>query len=137
MSKKPGDAGREACGTQRATREDRAVRRLVRNLDTFGIAEEDHRMLACDIAAAKHGKADIARLAGAGLALADHVGHLVSAHRGRGRRLAKRQRGAGRRVDLVVVMGFEDLDVPAIDKLRRHLLDEPCRSVTPTEVLAQ
>ena len=82
-------------------------------------------MLAGDIAAAQHCKADIAGAACACLSLADHVGDIVELYAAAtGRRLAKRQRGAGRRIDLVVMVGLQNLDIPSIDKLRGNLLDQ-------------
>ena len=41
-----------------------------------------------------------------------------------GRRAAEQQRGAGRRVDLLVVMHFEDFDVVVVVERRRHALDQ-------------
>ena len=118
-------AGCEPCRAQRATRENRPIRRPVGNLDPFGITIENDRMLAGDIAAAQHCKADIAGAACACLSLADHVGDIVELYAAAtGRRLAKRQRGAGRRIDLVVMVGLQNLDIPSIDKLRGNLLDQ-------------
>ena len=73
----------------------------------------------------KTGKADVARLARAGLAVA-------AARRMRGeidaaalrRRAAEHQRGAGRRVDLLVVMHLENLDVEAVVERLRHALGQ-------------
>ena len=59
------------------TRENRAVCGPVRNLHTLGLTIEDHRMLTGDIAAAQHGKADIAFAPSTGLALADHIGNII------------------------------------------------------------
>ena len=82
-------------------------------------------MFAGAIAAAQHCKADIASAACACLSLADHVGDIVELYAAAtGRRLAKRQRGAGRRIDLVVMVGLQNLDIPSIEKLRGNLLDQ-------------
>ena len=42
----------------------------------------------------------------------------------RRRRLAEQQGGARRRVDLVLVMHLENLDIEILAKARRHLLDQ-------------
>ena len=57
-------------GLQRAAREDHAVPRLVRQLDALVGAGKNHAVLARDIAAAQRRKADLARLACAGVAVA-------------------------------------------------------------------
>ncbi len=81
-------------------------------------------MLADHRAAAQGGKADRARRARAGMAVADPdavFGQLDAAAR-RGR-LAEQQRGARRRVDLVAMVHLQDLDVEIgrVERARRLL----------------
>ena len=95
-------------------------------------------MLADDRAAAQRREADVAALARAGMAVAD-------ADRMRGeidaaplrRRLAEQQRRARRRVDLVAVVHFEDLDVEiGVERLRR-LADEHGEEIDPEAHIAR
>lgn len=84
----------------------------MRQLDALHRAGEDHAVLAGDGAAAQRRKADVAALARAGHAVA-------AAIRMRGendaapfrRRFAEQQRGARRRIDLLAMMHFDNLDV--------------------------
>ena len=86
---------------------------------------EDHAVLADHGAAAQAGKADVAGLARAGLAIAAarRMRREIDAAAFR-RRAAEHQRGAGRRVDLLVVMHLEDLDVEAVIERLRHALGQ-------------
>ena len=97
---------------QRAAREDHAVLGLVHELDALGGAGKDHAVFADHAAAAQIRKTDIAGMARAGIAVAAAHRILVeidaAAFR---RRAAKHQCRAGRRVDLLVVMHFENFDV--------------------------
>ena len=82
-------------------------------------------MFARYITATKHREPDITWRARTCLTLTGHVRHGIKLNRApTGRRLAKRQRGAGRGVNLVVVMRLKNLNVPPLDKLCRDLLDK-------------
>ena len=110
---------------QRAAREDHAVLGAVHQLDPLGGPGEDHAVLADHGAAAQRRKADVARLARAGLAVAAarRMRREIDAAAFR-RRAAEHQRGAGRRVDLLVVMHLEDFDVEAVVERLGHALGQ-------------
>src|SRR5580704_3091425 len=110
---------------QRAAGENQTVLGAVGELDAFGRSREDHAVLADHGAAAQRRKADIARLARAGHAVAaalGALGEIDAAAFGCG--AAEQQRGAGRRVYLFVVVHLEDLDVVIFVERRRHALDQ-------------
>ena len=76
-------------------------------------------------AAAQRRKADVAGAARAGLAVAAARRALVEIDAAAlRRRAAEHQRGAGRRVDLLVVVHLEDLDVEVLVERLRHALDQ-------------
>ena len=65
----------------------------------------------------------VARLARAGVTIARALGLRLQIDLAAcGRRLAEQQRGAGRRIDLLVVMHLDDLDVEFLTERRRDLL---------------
>ena len=76
-------------------------------------------------------------LARAGMAVAAAHGMLVEIEpRAFGRRLAEQQRGARRRIDLVVVMHFEDLDIEILaERLGRALRTSAASRLTPRLIL--
>jgi drug/metabolite transporter (DMT)-like permease len=111
------EARRLAMGPQRsaqgAAREDLAAGGDVRDLDALAIAGEDDTMIANDIAAAQHGKADVAALARPGDTVARPLGGMIEIDAAPlGRRAAQRQRRAGGRIDLGAMMHLDDLDIP-------------------------
>ena len=82
-------------------------------------------MLAGDIPSAQHRKADIAGATRACLSLADHIGDIIKLHPAAASCcLAKCERGARRRIDLMVMMGLQNFDIPPIDQLCGNLLDQ-------------
>ena len=83
-------------------------------------------MLTGNIAAAQHGKPDIAFLARSCLALAHHIRHIIQRHTASACcGLTKCQRRTGRGINLVMMMRFQNLDIPAVSQLRCHLFDQP------------
>jgi len=83
--------------------------------DALPVAGEDHAMVARHRAPAQRGKADIAGMARAGVAVA--AAHRISVEVDAAafrRRAAEHQRGAGRRIDFLVVMHLEDFDIEGI-----------------------
>ncbi len=117
--------GDEARRAQCALREIHSRRGAMRELDAFAVAGEDDRVIADDIAAAQSRETDRARLALAGNTVADihAVAGEVASERGRCR-LAEHQRRARRRVDLVPVMHFDDLDIVVVAEALRGNLDQ-------------
>src|SRR4051812_3189171 len=102
----------ERGGTQGADDEELARRRAVHDLDTLALAREHDGVLPYDVSAAQRGEADRSALALAGHAVPRGHGDVVecAADAGRGR-FAEAQGGSRRRVDLVLVMHLDDLDV--------------------------
>src|SRR3974390_3170648 len=104
---------------QRTPREDHTIFGFVGELDTLGKTGEDHAVFADDGTATQRRKADVARLACAGVTVAASHRVIVkfdaATFRGRA---AEHERGARRRVDLLIVMHLEDLDV---ERLRARL----------------
>jgi hypothetical protein len=97
--------------------------RFVGDFQTFADAGEHHRMVTDDIAAAQGGETDGARitLAGDALAAINGAGIQVTPQCV-GDDFAHPQRGAGRRIDLVPVMRFDNLDIElVIQHARRHV----------------
>jgi hypothetical protein len=92
-----------------------AAAALVGDLDALAGAGEQHGVVTDDVAAADGGEADARRVALAGDAFArvDRAVLQVAAER-LGQHLAHLQRGAAGRVDLVAVVGLDDLDVVAL-----------------------
>ena len=91
-------------------------------LDALVRAGEDHAVLARDVAAAQRREADVARFARAGVAVAPALALLLEVDLAAlcgG--LAEQQRGAGGRIDLLVVMHLDDLDVELVAERRRDL----------------
>src|SRR5262249_4932616 len=105
-------ATRPQCRTHGAAGEDHPVLGPMVELDALSRPREDHCVIAHPRAAAQRGKADIAGATRAGMAVAAALGALIeidpAALR---RRAAEHQRRARRRIDLLVVMHLEDLDV--------------------------
>ena len=101
----------ERCA-DRAGGESLAVERLMRKRDVLGGGGEQQRMFADHLARAQRGEADRARPARAGLAVTaalHRLGERVAPAARDG--LADRQRRAGGRIDLLAVMGLEDLGI--------------------------
>src|SRR6202008_2400209 len=100
--------GDKACGAQCALREVRARPRLVRKLDALSGTGEDDAVVTDDVTAAQHGKANRARLARPGRALACIHGARLEITTRRPRcRIAEQKRGSRRRVRLVTVVHLE------------------------------
>ena len=109
---------------ERAVCEQHAVFGEMRQRQAFERTEEGHAVLAGHGAAAQGGKADVARLARAGDAVAAAIRMLIerdAAAGGGG--LAQHQRSARGRIDLHAVMGFDDLDVEALVECLGDALD--------------
>src|SRR5947209_7957680 len=106
-------------GLDRAAGIDAAVLGTVYELDALAGRGKDHAVIADHAAAAQRGKTDIALASRAGDAVAPRnlaLGEIHSpALRGRG---AEQERGPGRRIDLLVVMHFENLDVEFVIETR-------------------
>src|SRR5918911_3365110 len=64
-------------GLDGAAGEDAAVGRPMRELDALALAGEDHRVLADDAAATKHGKADLTAAARPGVAIPGSHGYVL------------------------------------------------------------
>src|SRR3546814_4784138 len=96
-------------------REVHAIRRLVADLDAFAVAKKHHGVISDDIAAADRLEADRLAIACTGVAVAlvnrafGEIAADAACHR-----LAHHQRRAARRIDLVAVMRFDDLDVEVV-----------------------
>ena len=110
---------------QRAAGKDHPILGTMGEFDALGRTGKNHRMVADNRAAPQRGKADIAG--------APRTGHAVAAaHRALGeidatarrRGAAEHERGAGRRVDLFVVMHFDDFDVVVLAERLRDALDQ-------------
>jgi hypothetical protein len=99
------------------------ARRLVRDLDALASTGEKHRVVADDVAAADGREADRRRIALAGHAFARIDGAVLEIAAERfGDHLTHLERRARRRVDLVAMVCFDDLDVVAGgQRLRGHL----------------
>ena len=93
--------------------------------DALGGPGENHGVVADHGAAAQRRKADIARAprAGDAVAAAHRVRREIDAAAGGGG-AAEHQRGAGRRIDLLVVMHLENFDVVILIERLRHALDQ-------------
>src|SRR5260370_22894614 len=110
---------------QRAAGENHAIFGPVRELDPLRRTGKDHGMLADHRAAAQRSKADITGTARAGHAV-------TAAHRmprkidaaALGSGAAEHQRGARWRIDLLVVMHFDDLDVVIVVERLSHALHQ-------------
>ena len=81
-------------------------------ITAFGRPDKHHRVFADHVAAAQCRKADVAGSARAGVPVAAAHGAFIeidaAAFR---RRAAEHERGAGRRIDLLIVMHLEDFDI--------------------------
>ncbi len=120
-----GFGGEKAHGAQAALGVSGAAARLVGDFDALARAREQHGMVAHDVAAAHGGEADGGRVAFAGDAFAAIDGALLEVAPERTRDdLAHFQRGARRRVHLVAMMGFDDLDVITLRQRARRLLQQ-------------
>ena len=109
----------------------RSVARCVSSSCSPG-SGEDHVVLADIVAAAQRREADRARRPRPGDAVAPAHRDLAELRAARrSRRPPQRQRGAGRRIDLVAVVHLHDLDVPVRAEPRRDLLDETQQQVDP------
>ena len=95
------------------------------DFDALAGTREQHGVVAHDIAAAHGGEADGGRIALAGHAFTAIDGALLEIAAQRiGDDLAHFQRGTRRRIDLVAVMGFDDLDVIAQRQRARGLVEQ-------------
>ena len=109
----------------------------MRELDFFLGADETDGVLTDHVAAARHGKADRAGHARAGLTLArvdGQLGELAAARRGD--TLTQSERGARRGVDLVPMVRLRDLDVVAVARApSRRAPTSSMKTLTPTLML--
>jgi hypothetical protein len=97
----------------------------VRQAQALVVGQEMHGVIARHAAAAQRGKADRARLALAGDAIAPAHGHVLEAHLPPARRcLAQQQRGARWRVHFHAVVRLDNLDVPVLAQPRRRFLHQ-------------
>ncbi len=109
----------ESAGPQAALRIGGAAARAVGDLDAFAGAGEQHGVVADDVTAADHREADRAGRTLAGDAMARPGGELVEvAPQGARDRPAHAERGPRRGIDLVAVVGLDDLDVVAVAQQR-------------------
>lgn len=80
--------------------------------EALPVRTEPHGVFADDIAAAEDLEADLGGVSGTGVALVSEASDgLQGGAPGPGNSVAKGQSGPGRCVDLVAVVGFEDLDL--------------------------
>src|SRR5207253_1958443 len=109
----------------RPASEDVAALGLVSKLDPLGRSGEDHLMLADDAPPAQRREADGALRPGSRVtvARAHRMPAEIDAAAVR-RRLAEQECGSRRRVDLVLVMHFENFNIEFIAERRRDLLDQ-------------
>ncbi len=104
---------------------DDAAARAVRDLDPLAGPGEHHRVVTDDVAAANRRKPDRARTALPGVTFARIYGEFVErAAERRGDDFTHFQCGARRRVDLVPMVGFDDLDVVVVAEHARGQLDQ-------------
>ena len=119
-------------GPTKSLGEDAAIFGLVAEFDPLAGPGENNVMIAHHRAAAQRGEADRAGLARPGVAIA-HTHAVFRKPDGAAARggLAKQQRGARGRIDLVTVVHFEDFDVEIIRPERfRGLLDQHGETVS-------
>jgi len=110
----------EAAGAQGAEGVGHAAGGFVGDFDALAGTGEQHGVIADDVAAANCGETDLRCRAFAGVAVAAIHGAVgeVATERG-GDDFAHAQGGAGRGVDLVPVVGFDDFDiVPGVENPR-------------------
>ena len=95
------------------------------------------RMVADDGAAAQRGKTDIADAARSGHTVAPAHGVPIEIDAAAGRRgAAEHQRGPGRRVDLLVVVHFQDLDVVILIERPGDAFDQRGKEIDPEAHIA-
>ena len=98
---------------------------LVADLQPFVLDREGRRVIADHVTAAQRRKTDIAALAFAGDAVPRPLGDVVEVHPATfGGRAAHADGGARRRIDLVLVMHFENLDIEIVVQRGRDLLGQ-------------
>src|ERR1700674_2492822 len=99
-------------------------------LDALRRSGKDHGVIAAHRAATQRGEADISRTARPGVTITPARRMLAeinpSALR---RRTTKHERGAGRCVDLLVVVHFENLDIEFLIESLRYALDQRCEEI--------
>ncbi len=108
-----------------ATCEDHAILGTMTEFNAFGRAGENHRMLADHRAAAQRRKTDIASLTRTGVSIARAHRPLIETDATTiGGGAAKQQRGAGRRIDFLVVMHFKDFNIEILIQRFCHALHQ-------------
>jgi hypothetical protein len=109
--------------SQGAVAEEIAARRAVRELEALALAEQHHRVIADDVAAADGMHADFAARPRADLSRASVDDRAVGVEASAGR-FDEASRGAARRIDFLAVVRFDDLDVEGEAESTGRLLDE-------------
>jgi ribosome-binding factor A len=119
-------------GLERATGENRPISGYMAQNNPLTGSGEDHVMLAHDIAPTDGGEADIATLSGTGDPVAPTIGHFVKRHAAPfGGGFAEHQGCARRRIDLLVVMRLDDLDIEIRIERGGDLLGQLGQKVDP------
>ena len=125
-------------GLQGTMRKDHPVFRMMSQRDALIRTSEDDAVISGHGAAAERGKTDIARLAGAGEPVASArrvlIQHDLAAA---GRRLPQHQRRAGGRIDLGLVMHFENFDIEILVQRLRHPLHQRGKQIDPQTYIAR